>query len=56
VNVLLLNFVDWFSQLVRAVSLAGITVKDVLSTFCRDWMSVYNLWTKSSTNPALAGR
>jgi len=40
-NVFLLIIVDWFSQLVRAVPLAGITATDVSSAFFRDWISVY---------------
>jgi len=40
-NVFLLITVDRFSKLIRAVPVAGITATDVLSEFCRDWISVY---------------
>ena len=46
-NVFLLIIVDRFSQLVRAVPLAGITATDVSSAFCRDWISVYGPRTQS---------
>ena len=37
----LLIIFDRFSKPERAVPLAGVTATDVLSAFCRDWISVY---------------
>ena len=40
-NVFFMIIVDWFSKLVRAVPLVGVTATDVSSAFFRDWISVY---------------